>query len=114
MAKVAVGLAAVIVLLLVTFANPLVGNVLGFCPISEGPKAIGIDAIVATVDTSAAWLMYRGFRSYVDRIATSGSTDAARWAGARLAATAMRTAIAAPTTYASGSMLLSGMPMFSA
>jgi hypothetical protein len=52
-----------VVLLLVTFANPFVGNVLGFCPISEGPKAIGIDAIVATVDTSAAWLMYRGFHS---------------------------------------------------
>jgi hypothetical protein len=50
-------------LLLVTFANPLVGNVLGFCPLSEGPKAIGIDALVAAIDTSAAWLIYRGFRS---------------------------------------------------
>jgi hypothetical protein len=47
----------------VTFANPLVGNVLGFCPLSEGPKAIGIDALVAAIDTSAAWLIYRGFRS---------------------------------------------------
>ena len=52
-----------VVLLLVTFANPLAGNILGFCPISEGPKAIGIDTIVATVDGSAAWLIYRGLRS---------------------------------------------------
>jgi hypothetical protein len=52
-----------VVILLVTFANPLAGNVLGFCPLSEGPKALGIDAIVATVDTSAAWLMYRGLRA---------------------------------------------------
>jgi hypothetical protein len=52
-----------VVILLVTFANPLAGNVLGFCPLSEGPKALGIDAIVATVDTSAAWLIYRGLRA---------------------------------------------------
>ncbi len=51
------------VLLLVTFANPLAGNVLGFCPISEGPKAIGIDGIVAIIDASAVWLTYRGLRS---------------------------------------------------
>jgi hypothetical protein len=56
-------LAGAIGLLLVTFANPLAGNVLGFCPISEGPKAIGIDAIVAGIDATAAWLIYRGLRS---------------------------------------------------
>jgi hypothetical protein len=61
MPKKAVGLGAVIVLLLVTFANPLAGNVLGFCPISEGPKAIGIDALVAAVDVTAVWLIYRAF-----------------------------------------------------
>ena len=43
----------VIILALVTFANPLAGNVLGFCPISEGPKAIGIDGIVAVIDATA-------------------------------------------------------------
>jgi hypothetical protein len=63
MPKVAMILAGAIILLLVTFANPLVGIVVGFCPISEGPKAIGIDALVAAIDTSAAWLIYRGFRS---------------------------------------------------
>ena len=59
-AKTAVG---VLVLLLVTFANPITGNVLGFCPISEGPKAIGIDAVVAVIDVAAVWLIYSGFRS---------------------------------------------------
>jgi hypothetical protein len=52
-----------IVLLLVTFANPIAGNVLGFCPPSEGPKAIGIDALVAAIDVTAAWLIYGGLRS---------------------------------------------------
>ena len=59
-AKIAVGVS---VLLLVTFANPIAGNVLGFCPTSEGPKAIGIDAVVAAVDFLAVWLIYSGFRS---------------------------------------------------
>ena len=58
-AKIAVG---VVVLLLVTFANPIAGNVLGFCPPSEGPKAIQIDLIVAIIDVSAAWLILRGLR----------------------------------------------------
>jgi hypothetical protein len=48
--------------LLVTFANPIAGNVLGFCPVSEGPKAIEIDAIFALIDVSAAALIYRGLR----------------------------------------------------
>jgi hypothetical protein len=55
-----VGLA---VLAAVTFANPIVGNVLGFCPVSEGPKAMGIDAIVAVIDLTAGWLVYRGIQS---------------------------------------------------
>ena len=39
--------------------------------------------------------------SYTDRMAPIGWTDAARWAGASLAVTAVRMAIAAPATYAS-------------
>jgi hypothetical protein len=58
--KIAIG---VIVLLLVTFANPIAGNVLGFCPPSEGPKAIRIDALVAIIDLSAVWLIWRGVRA---------------------------------------------------
>ncbi len=53
----------VIVLLLVTFANPIEGNVLGFCALSKGPKAIGIDVVVVAIDASAVWLIYRGLRS---------------------------------------------------
>lgn len=46
----------------VTFANPLAGNVLGFCPVSEGPKAVGVDALAGLLDVTAAWLLYRGLR----------------------------------------------------
>jgi hypothetical protein len=52
-----------IVLLLVTFANPLEGNVLGFCPFSEGPKAVAVDGLVALIDASAIWMLYRGLRA---------------------------------------------------
>ncbi len=51
------------VILTVTFANPIVGNVLGFCPPSEGAKAVGIDGIVAAIDLTAGWLIYRAVRS---------------------------------------------------
>jgi hypothetical protein len=63
MPRAAMIIAGTIVLLLVTFANPIAGNVLGFCPVSEGPKAIEIDAIVAAIDIAAATLIYRGLRS---------------------------------------------------
>ncbi|MEO7790377.1 MAG: hypothetical protein ABIX28_12475 [Vicinamibacterales bacterium] len=46
----------------ITFANPIEGNVLGFCPVSEGPKAIAIDGLVALVDAVAVWFVYRGLR----------------------------------------------------
>ena len=62
MPKRAMAVIGVIVLLLVTFANPIEGNVLGFCPISEGPKAIQIDGTVAAIDAFAAWLIYRGLK----------------------------------------------------
>ena len=47
----------------VTFANPMVGNVLGFCPPAEGAKAVGIDGVVAAIDLTAGWLIYRAVRS---------------------------------------------------
>ena len=56
-------IAGATVLLLVTFANPMAGNVLGFCPPAEGPKALTVDVIVAVIDISAAWLIYRGLRT---------------------------------------------------
>lgn len=52
----------VVLLGAVTFANPLDGNVLGFCPVSEGPKAVGVDVVVALIDVAAVWLLYRGIR----------------------------------------------------
>jgi len=55
-------LTGVIVLAGVTFANPLAGNVLGFCPLSEGPKALGVDVIVGLTDAACVWLVYRGLR----------------------------------------------------
>ena len=61
MSRVAYILIGATVLCLVTFANPLEGNVLGFCPPSEGPKAIGIDVLVAAIDAAAIWLIYRGW-----------------------------------------------------
>lgn len=55
-------LIGVIALCTVTFANPLTGNVLGFCPVSEGPKAIAVDGIVGLIDAVGIWLLYRGIR----------------------------------------------------
>ena len=55
-------LIGVIVLGTVTFANPLEGNVLGFCPVSEGPKAIAVDTLVGLIDAVSVWLLYRGLR----------------------------------------------------
>ena len=52
----------VIVLGTITFANPLAGNVLGFCPVAEGPKAIAVDTVVALIDVVSGWLVYRGVR----------------------------------------------------
>jgi hypothetical protein len=55
-------LVGVLVLSAVTFANPLEGNVLGFCPPSEGHKAIAIDGVVAFVDLACVSLVYLGLR----------------------------------------------------
>jgi hypothetical protein len=63
MSRAATIVGGAVIILVVTFANPLAGNVLGFCPISEGPKAVGIDAAVAAIDGLAGWLIYRGLRS---------------------------------------------------
>jgi hypothetical protein len=49
-----------IALCAVTFANPLEGSVLGFCPLSEGPKAVAVDGFVALIDGTAVWLIARG------------------------------------------------------
>jgi len=58
-AKVVIGLAA---LFLVTFAHPFEGNTYGFCPLFKSPLHTANDVVVAIVDLSALWLIYRGLR----------------------------------------------------
>ena len=55
-------LIGVVALGAVTFANPLEGNVLGFCPVSEGSKAIAVDMVVGLIDAVSIWFLYRGLR----------------------------------------------------
>ena len=59
MLKAAIG---IVVLVLVTFAHPIEGNTLGFCPIFKSPLHAANDVVVAAIDISAVWLIYRGFR----------------------------------------------------
>ena len=58
-AKIAAGL---IMLLLVTFAHPFEGNVLGFCPFFKSPLHTANDIAVAAIDVASVWLIYRGLR----------------------------------------------------
>jgi hypothetical protein len=37
--------------------------VLGFCPPSEGTKAVMIDGVVTLIYASGIWLIYRGVRA---------------------------------------------------
>jgi hypothetical protein len=59
-ALIAVGIS---VLLLVTFAHPFEGNTYGFCPIFKSPLHAANDVVVAALDITAVWLIYRGIRS---------------------------------------------------
>jgi hypothetical protein len=54
--------AGIIMLLLVTFAHPFEGNTLGFCPFFKSPLHAANDVVVAAIDISALWLIYRGLR----------------------------------------------------
>jgi hypothetical protein len=58
-AMVAIGLVA---LLLVTFAHPFEGNTYGFCPFFKSPLHAANDVVVAAIDLSALWMIYRGLR----------------------------------------------------
>jgi hypothetical protein len=53
----------IVVLLLVTFAHPIEGNTLGFCPLFKSPLHAANDVVVAVIDVTAIWLIYRGLRS---------------------------------------------------
>jgi hydrogenase/urease accessory protein HupE len=52
----------IVLLLLVTFAHPFEGNTYGFCPIFKSPLHAANDVVVAAIDITAAWLIYRGLR----------------------------------------------------
>jgi len=48
--------------LLVTFAHPFEGNIYGFCPLFKSPLHAANDVVVAAIDLSALWMIYRGLR----------------------------------------------------
>ena len=50
------------VLVLVVFAHPIEGNTLGFCRFFKSPLHAANDVMVAAIDISAVWLIYRGLR----------------------------------------------------
>jgi hypothetical protein len=63
MRKAALVAIGIVMLLLVTFAHPFEGNTYGFCPIFKSPLHAANDVVVAAIDITAVWLIYRGFRS---------------------------------------------------
>jgi hypothetical protein len=52
----------IIMLLLVTFAHPFEGNTYGFCPLFKSPLHTANDVVVAAIDITAAWLIFRGLQ----------------------------------------------------
>jgi hypothetical protein len=62
MARAAQILLGVTVLALLTFAHPFEGNTYGFCPLFKSPLHAANDVVVAAIDISAVWLIYRGLR----------------------------------------------------
>jgi len=62
MARAAQVLIGAAVLISVTFAHPFEGNTYGFCPFFKSPLHAANDVVVAALDISAVWLIYRGLR----------------------------------------------------
>ena len=52
----------IVMLLLVTFAHPFEGNTYGFCPLFKSPLHTANGVVVAAIDITAAWLIYRGLQ----------------------------------------------------
>ncbi len=63
MARVAQVLIGVMVLALLAFKHPFEGNTYGFCPFTKSPLHAANDVVVASLDVTAIWLIYRGLRS---------------------------------------------------
>ena len=62
MPRVAMFAVGIVALLLVTFAHPFEGNTYGFCPLFKSPLHTANDVVVAAIDLSALWMIYRGLR----------------------------------------------------
>ena len=62
MPKAAYIVIGMVVLFAVMFGSPFTGSVLGFCPPSEGTKALMIDSVVTLIYASGLWMIYRGIR----------------------------------------------------
>jgi hypothetical protein len=63
MRKAAMVAFGVVLFSVVTFAHPFEGNTYGFCPLFKSPIHTANDVVVAAIDITAVWLIYRGLRS---------------------------------------------------
>ena len=63
MRKAAMVASGVVLFSVVTFAHPFEGNTYGFCPLFKSPIHTANDVVVAAIDITAVWLIYRGLRS---------------------------------------------------
>ena len=63
MRKAAMVALGVVLFSLVTSAHPFEGNTYGFCPLFKSPIHTANDVVVAAIDITAVWLIYRGLRS---------------------------------------------------
>ena len=63
MRKIALIALGILMLSVVTFAHPFEGNTYGFCPLFKSPLHTANDVVVAVIDITAVWLIYRGLRA---------------------------------------------------
>jgi hypothetical protein len=64
MRKTVMILGGIIALSVVTFAHPFEGNTYGFCPLFKSPLHTANDVVVALIDITAVWAIYRGVRAF--------------------------------------------------
>jgi hypothetical protein len=64
MRKMVMILGGILALSVVTFAHPFEGNTYGFCPLFKSPLHTANDVVVALIDITAVWMIYRGVRAF--------------------------------------------------
>jgi hypothetical protein len=64
MRKTVMILGGILALSVVTFAHPFEGNTYGFCPLFKSPLHTANDVVVALIDITAVWMIYRGVRAF--------------------------------------------------